>query len=375
MFEAANGYEIARVSAPSGVSQMAVSPDGDYLVTVSEKAVSDTPAAGQDRGTVRVIDLKSGRAIGPLLATRDRYIAVSERARVIAAADDSSVEVIEVATRRTRTLPVASDVVTAIDISPDGQFVAIGDGKTLQMVSTSNGKPLWTTPPFDGTVAAVAFSYDGQYVAVGTKEPTIRVFIAKTGQPLATVAGGIHHEFVGSRCKPPSQPCQVSSVVFSRDNKHLATSSDDRTARVFDLDTGRQEATFAHVGPVVYAVFTRDDARYVATASNDFTGRLFEVATGKEMWHLPLRDGDFFPIQFAEHDKYVLRASSIGDEVVVERHPWRVHDMLDDACSIVSRDLAAEEWRPYSEVPLQACPESVSHRDQRRASVADPAKR
>jgi hypothetical protein len=38
IFEAANGYQMARVPAPAGVNQMAVSADGDYLATISDKA-------------------------------------------------------------------------------------------------------------------------------------------------------------------------------------------------------------------------------------------------------------------------------------------------------------------------------------------------
>ena len=110
------------------------------------------------------------------------------------------------------------------------------------------------------------------------------------------------------------------------------------------------------------AVFTREDARYLATSSNDFIGRVFDVSGRNEMWHLPLRVDDFFPLQFTDRDKYVLWAASIGDEVLVERHPWRLRDMLDDACAIVSRDLTTEEWKPYSDLELQACPSSVKRR-------------
>jgi WD40 repeat protein len=355
IFEAANGYQVARVPTPAGVNQMAVSADGDFLATISDKAF----AAGEG-GRVRVVDLRTGKPVGPPFGVRDQFIAVSDRGRFVAAGDGGGVDIVDVASHASRTLDFPSEAVASLDLSPDGRFVVIAEGKTVHLMDTATGKPASTIPPFAEPVSVVAFSYDGKSFAVGSREPRVRVFSVATGKPLAAVADGLPHEFAGARCKPPSQPCRVSSLSFSRDGKHLATGSDDRTARVFDLGNGREEASLPHVGPVVYAVFTREDARYLATSSNDFIGRVFDVSSRNEMWHMPLRVDDFFPLQFTDRDKYVLWAASIGDEVLVERHPWRLQDMLDDACAIVSRDLTPEEWKPYSDLELQACPASAN---------------
>ena len=355
IFEAANGYQVARVPAPAGVNQMAVSADGDFLATISDKAF----AVGES-GRIRVVDLRTGKPVGPPFGVRDQFIAVSDRGRFVAAGDGGGVDIVDVASHASRTLDFPSEAVASLDLSPDGRFVVVADGKTVHLMDTTTGKAASTIPPFAEPVSVVAFSYDGKSFAVGSREPRVRVFSVATGQPLATVPDGLPHEFAGARCKPPSQPCRVSSLSFSRDGKHLATGSDDRTARVFDLGNGREEASLPHVGPVVYAVFTREDARYLATSSNDFIGRVFDVSSRNEMWHLPLRVDDFFPLQFTDRDKYVLWAASIGDEVLVERHPWRLRDMLDDACAIVSRDLTAEEWKPYSDLELRACPSSAN---------------
>jgi WD40 repeat protein len=299
--------------------------------------------------------------VGLPFGSRDQLVALSEGGRSVAAGNGTGIDIFDVVTQSSiRTLDFPEGTVVSMDLSPDGRFVVVGEGRTVHLVDTSTGKAAWTIPPLAEPVSVVGFSYDGQYLAVGGKEPKVRVFSVATGKPLAAAADGLPHEFAGARCKPPSQPCQVSALSFSRDSKRLVTASDDRTARVFNLETGREEANFPHVGPVVYAVFTREDSRYLATSSNDFIGRVFEVASGKEMWHLPLRVDDFFPLQFTDRDKYVLWAASSGDEVIVERHPWRLQDMLDDACAILSRDLAPDEWKPYSTTALRACPKSAA---------------
>jgi hypothetical protein len=63
-------------------------------------------------------------------------------------------------------------------------------------------------------------------------------------------------------------------VVFSPDGTHLATTSGDRTARIWDTATGRTTATLTgHTGWVFDVVFSPDGTR-LATASIDGTARI-----------------------------------------------------------------------------------------------------
>lgn len=61
----------------------------------------------------------------------------------------------------------------------------------------------------------------------------------------------------------------------------LVTGSWDKTARLWDVATGKEIATFRHEHAVASANFS-PDGRTVVTASSK-TVRLWEVATGKEI--------------------------------------------------------------------------------------------
>jgi WD40 repeat protein len=67
----------------------------------------------------------------------------------------------------------------------------------------------------------------------------------------------------------------VRSVAFSPDGKHIITASNDKTARVWDAETGKQigEPLRGHTDWVWSAVFSPDGKRIV-TASEDKTVRL-----------------------------------------------------------------------------------------------------
>ena len=73
-----------------------------------------------------------------------------------------------------------------------------------------------------------------------------------------------------------SHEASVNSVAFSPDGKYLATGSDDKTAGVWEVTTGKQIARMSHKSPVCSVAFS-PDGKYVATASEDKTARFWLV--------------------------------------------------------------------------------------------------
>ena len=72
----------------------------------------------------------------------------------------------------------------------------------------------------------------------------------------------------------------VSDAVFSPDGARILTASWDKTAKLWDVASGRLIGVFAHQGPVNAAAFSPDGAR-ILTASADKTAKLWDAATGK----------------------------------------------------------------------------------------------
>src|SRR6516164_5885855 len=73
----------------------------------------------------------------------------------------------------------------------------------------------------------------------------------------------------------------VTSVAFSSDGTTLASSSDDRTVKLWDLATGKNILTFRGHSDTVMAVAFTPNGRTVASASLDKTLLIWEASTGK----------------------------------------------------------------------------------------------
>ncbi|MBI5708306.1 MAG: hypothetical protein HZC36_15085, partial [Armatimonadetes bacterium] len=78
----------------------------------------------------------------------------------------------------------------------------------------------------------------------------------------------------------------VSSAVYSADGRRILTSSDDKTARVWDAGTGRELMKLEGHSHVVNSAVYSADGRRILTSSYDKTARVWDAETGRELMKL-----------------------------------------------------------------------------------------
>jgi WD40 repeat protein len=104
----------------------------------------------------------------------------------------------------------------------------------------------------------------------------------------------------------------ITSVTFSNDERFIATSSADRSARIWNVDTGepiglplehRAQVTFAAISPC---------NRYVATCSADNTARVWTTHAGEPVTPWLLHPGEVVHASFSGDSKRLITASHAG---------------------------------------------------------------
>jgi len=134
----------------------------------------------------------------------------------------------------------------------------------------------------------------------------------------------------------------VHSVLFSPDAQHVVTASADNTARVWNVETGRQSVILrGHTGSIWSAAFSRD-GRQVVTSSADNTARLWNVETGKQVGVFEGHSAVVWSAVFSPDGATVITAGADGTARI-----WRVfsglQSLVDHSKEVAPRCLTQEQ--------------------------------
>jgi len=162
------------------------------------------------------------------------------------------------------TIEAHTNKIGSIDFSIDGTKLVSGsyDSK-VKIWNVGSGGALTLRNTFDhgDEVQAVKFSPDGKYVASGGWDSMIKIWNPSGGvQTENCVASGDYYDEDGGLCYTLHGHTNYTlSLAFTPDSKTLASGSDDKMVRLWDMENGTELGLFAgHTSPVNSVDFTQD---------------------------------------------------------------------------------------------------------------------
>ncbi|KAG0220779.1 hypothetical protein BGX31_010538 [Mortierella sp. GBA43] len=149
--------------------------------------------------------------------------------------------------------------------SPDGELFAVGHGGVISVYTTSDWEKVQTLMGHQNTVISVTFSMDGAHIASTSHDCTARLWDVKTED--------CHYIFIHT--------AMVYCAAYSPRGRVIAIGCEDETLRLRDLTTGQCIRSLSgHVGGISCTAYS-PDGDILATGSADQTVRLWNADTGE----------------------------------------------------------------------------------------------
>ncbi len=164
-------------------------------------------------------------------------------------------------------LPTYSDVLTSVAVSPNGQWLAasgFGERHNAFLWNMASKQRIDLIGHTD-RVQKITFSPDGQRLLTVSHDKTAKVWDVSTGKVIVSLPAGT----------------TLWNGVFSPDGRQVVTIGEDGIGRIWDSQTGQLRIQLTgHTAPSC-AVLYSQDGQWIATGSDDKTARIWNAQTGK----------------------------------------------------------------------------------------------
>jgi WD40 repeat protein len=285
------------------VAKVTFSPDGKRLASASFD------------NTVRLLEARSGLLVQKLngYSKRVSKATFSPDSKKLASVLDETVQLCDADSGKLLlTLEGHSDQVSNVAFSADGKQLASASGdETVCLWDAESGKLMHTLEsPLDWSGKLkrwffrlshaqswpwnVAFSPDGKRVVSAPGDRTARLWDAESGKIVQTLKGHLD---------------PITDVVFSPDSQQLASTSFDKTVRLWDAGSGELGQTLEGHSDWVWRVIFSPDGKQLASASDDKTVQLWDAGSGKLAHTIKGHSDRVSSIAFSPDSKRIASAS------------------------------------------------------------------
>lgn len=273
------------------VTAMNVSPDGRYMVSVSDDL------------TPRIWDLQEGRQIIKLAKLRGpSHVAqfLPDSQSFVTADDTGAIALWSIPEeKRIHDYPGHTGAVTALDLSADGTILAsAGADGTVQVWSVRDGTPIAQFTGLPTMIRALDIGPTGEFVIGGGDDGIARVWELRTGNEVRALSGH----------RGP-----IRSLRFGQDETEFLSAGDDGTVRYWHTDKDDPVRSYDGVDGTVRSLAATASVDRLAAGTDTGAVVVWDFDSEQPVATLPAHDGTVRKVVF---DGGGERLISAGDDAI-----------------------------------------------------------
>lgn len=185
--------------------------------------------------------------------------------------------------------------VTAIDISPSGEFIATGSiDKTVKIFNSNDITKVKVLEGKSGPIDVVKFSNKGDLLFTAGQDKYLNIWDVASG----TLKGSIkaHKNF-------------ITGIEVLKDNKHIVTSSEDKTIKVWDITNSTKVREFNGHNTFITCLSVSSDEKYMLSGGWNNTIVLWNFQTGEILNKFEKHTKAITGICFTNNSRYFISSS------------------------------------------------------------------
>jgi WD40 repeat protein len=265
-----------------------------------------TVTGGIDQGGVRLWDVRTGEVKRELSGDEDEdsgsMMAISANGMTVGEVGaDDALRLSNLTSAERKTVPIAAGSVSALALSPDGTTLAVRYPNQVVLLNTATGQQIQTLnrpQSKAATINCLVFSSDGRALA-NSEDSQVEIWDLTTSK--------IRRAFASSG--------NVTALSFAPDGRTLASSSQDGSVSIWDLQTGSLILQLKKHTAAVNAIAFSTAGDLIASGGDDRSVIIWETATGKA--RRTLKGHDLTVTSLAFSPDASLLASGSGNASVV----------------------------------------------------------
>lgn len=225
---------------------------------------------------------------------------------------------------------------------PDGSRIALCTAQGPVVVDATTGATVLQLVGHAKEVRSIHFSPDGNFLVTASEDATARIWRVATGRCERILNHPIHES-------------ELKEARFSPDGAWVATRDDRGTLVVWHTDSGQKASQLEQPrdaeAPLLFRFSPNGKCLLTATL-NDSTAELWETATGSHLARLMADEGEIRTLSFSPESNHAVVGGIFAPARLYECSACgSVDDLLAAARQRVPRELTAEERETHQSMP------------------------